>query len=109
MRNSSLDNVRNKMKEYLQNYGNEAQASIMSMLKRQGVIKRNTDGSLNVEMNDTNILEFEEGMREIGKFIDKKGFTDSFVENQILKRKEEALDRLYHSDASDVVKNPFYL
>ena len=106
MRNSSLDKVRKNMKEYLLNYGNEAQANIMSMLKRQGVIKRNTDGSLNVEMNDTNILEFEEGMREITKFIDKKGFTDSFVQNQILKRKEEALDRLYHSDASDVVKNP---
>jgi hypothetical protein len=106
MRNTSLDNVRNQMKEYLLNYDKEAQASIMSMLKRQGIIKRNTDGSLNLEINDTNLLDFEEGLRDIGKFIDKKGFTDSFVENQILKRKEEALDRLYVSDASDVVKNP---
>ena len=106
MRNTSLDNVRNQMREYLKNYGDEAQSNILSMLKRQGVIKRNTDGSLNLVADDTNILQFEEGMRDIQKFIDKKGFTDAFVQNQIIKRKKEALDRLYIGDASDVIKNP---
>ena len=106
MRNTPVDNIRNKIKDYFIHYGVEAQGNVMSMLKNQGVIKRNADGELEVKANNENILQFEEGLREIGNYVDKKGFSDKFVENQQRKRKEEALERLYNSDASDVIKNP---
>ena len=73
------------------------------MLKHQGIIKRNTDGKLQLIEEDLIIEKFEENDL-IERTLEKRGFNQEFVQNQIEKRKE--LNRLYISDASDVVKNP---
>ena len=103
MSNTKLDGVKSKMLEYLKNFGDDAQLKILSMLKHQGIVKRNVDGKLKLIEQDLIIEKFEENDL-IERTLEKRGFKQEFVQNQIEKRKE--LHRLYISDASDVVKNP---
>ena len=100
MSNTNLDGAKSRMLEYLRAYGDEAHIQVLSMLKQQGVIKRNTDNKLEIVEEKLLIEKFD----EIDKTIQKRGFTPEFVAHQIDKRKE--ITRKYINDASDVIKNP---
>ena len=100
MSNSKLDGAKSGMLEYIRTFGEAAQVEILSMLKQQGVIKRNVNDKFELVEENLLIEKFE----DIRKTISKKGFTPEYVQNEIDKRKE--ISRKYISDASDVIKNP---
>ena len=85
MSNTKLDGVKSKMLEYLTNFGDDAQLQILSMLKHQGVMKRNVDGKLELIEKDLIIEKFEENDL-IDRTLEKRGLTQEFVQNQIDKR-----------------------
>tara|TARA_X000001388_G_scaffold27426_4_gene19374 strand:- start:3188 stop:11848 length:8661 start_codon:yes stop_codon:yes gene_type:complete len=99
MSNTSLTPVKNKMLEYIRNYGDEAQIKILNLLKNQGVIKKNVDNKLQLTEEPLLIEKFE----TIDSYINNIGLTPEVVQNEINKRKE--INRKYVSDASDVVLN----
>ena len=103
MTNTKLDSVKSKMLEYITSFGDEGQLQLLSMLKFQGIIKRNVDNKLELIEEDKLIQKFEESDL-IERTLEKRGFKEEFVQNQIEKRKE--LHRLYIGDSSDTVKNP---
>ena len=103
MTNTKLDSVKSKMLEYITSFGDEGQLQLLSMLKFQGIIKRNVDNKLELIEEDKLIQKFEESDL-IERTLEKRGFREEFVQNQIEKRKE--LHRLYIGDSSDTVKNP---
>ena len=59
MSNTSLTPVKNKMLEYIRNYGDEAQIKILNLLKNQGVIKKNVDNKLQLTEEPLLIEKFE--------------------------------------------------
>ena len=99
MNNSPLDGIKNKMREYISET-KDGQIDVLSMLKRQGIIKKNVDGTLNLVNESMTLEKFE----PIDSFITRQGFDEVYVEEQIKRRRE--IDRSYIGDASDVVKNP---
>mgnify|MGYP003114265654 FL=1 len=128
--NSKLDRVKDRLISYMQTFGRKGEIEMLSLLKRQGIINRNADGTLEVdnrftlEKIRTEIGEpkTEEELQEFAKkqielkeelvksiqpvkdALDGKGINNEYIEKEIKKRQE--LNRRYVSQAKDEEKNP---
>ena len=114
--NSRLESVKSRMLEYMQTIGDNARNDLMSMLKRQGVIKRNIDNQLEINKKFTleKILDETDGRKNIASLNDaldpinnklmKTGYTNEFIQREIENRQK--IERRYVKEGIDEVKNP---
>jgi len=116
MSNSRLDSVKTRMLEYMKTLGDPARIDILTMLRRQGIIKRNVDN--NLEINEKFTLEkiteeadvikrrqeLKDALEPINKKLMKRGYTEEFIQKEIADRQK--IDRRYFKEARDEVKNP---
>lgn len=128
--NSKLDRVKDRLISYIQTFGRKGEIEMLSLLKRQGIINRNADGTLEVDNKFTlekikNEIGEPKTEEELQKFIgeqnklkeelikaiqpvkdalDGKGINNEYIEKEIKSRQE--LNRRYVSQAKDEVKNP---
>jgi len=128
--NSKLDRVKDRLISYMQTFGRKGEIEMLSLLKRQGIINRNADGTLEVDNKFTlekikNEIGEPKTEEELQKFIgeqnklkeelikaiqpvkdalDGKGINNEYIEKEIKARQE--LNRRYVSQAKDEEKNP---
>jgi hypothetical protein len=110
IQNPKLDSARNKILTYLSEFGAEGQINILNTLKRDGIIKKNVDGNLEVEekftvekITEGALDQLKESFDTIDKRIVRLGFTDDYIKNYIEERSE--ITRNYVQDATDVLDN----
>ena len=128
--NSKLDRVKDRLISYMQTFGRKGEIEMLSLLKRQGIINRNADGTLEVDNKFTlekikNEIGEPKTEEELQKFIgeqnklkeelikaiqpvkdalDGKGIDNEYIEKEIKTRQE--LNRRYVSQAKDEDRNP---
>ena len=110
LQNPKLDSARNKILTYLSEFGAEGQINILNTLKKDGIIKKNVDGNLEIEekftvekITEQAIDELKESFDSIDRRIVRLGFTDDYIKNYIEERSE--ITRNYVQDATDVLDN----
>ena len=110
LQNPKLDSARNKILTYLSEFGAEGQINILNTLKKDGIIKKNVDGNLEIEekftvekITEQAIDELKESFDTIDRRIVRLGFTDDYIKNYIEERSE--ITRNYVQDATDVLDN----
>ena len=128
--NSKLDRVKDRLISYMQTFGRKGEIEMLSLLKRQGIINRNADGTLEVDnrftlekikteigepkteeelqkfIGEQNKLKEEliKAIQPVKDALDGKGINNEYIEKEIKTRQE--LNRRYVSQAKDEEKNP---
>jgi hypothetical protein len=97
MSNTKLSGVKDQMIEHIKSFGDNARIDILNMLKQQNIIKRDSNGDLEIIENNLTIEKFE----LIKDNISRAGLPSEIVQRNIDKRRE--IRRKYIKDSSDVI------